>query len=108
MSGAPAKVEVLTQEEYEALAEKEMDKTFQVLASRARPYPVPKSVGRKNVERAFHTAFELIGGVPRFALWADQNSTEFYKLYSRMLPQEMNANLDATLQMILPRTSLDD
>jgi hypothetical protein len=108
MANAPAKVEVLTQAEYEALAEQEMDNTFQALAQRTRPYPVPRSVGRKNVERAFHTAFELIGGVPRFALWADQQPTEFYKLYSRMLPQEMNANVDATLKMVLPRTALDE
>jgi hypothetical protein len=108
MSNSVAKVEVLTQEEYEALAEKEMDGTFQALAQRPRPYQIPRSVGRKNVERAFHTAFEMIGGVPRLSLWADLHPTEFYKLYSRMLPQEMNANVDATIKMVLPRTALDE
>jgi len=101
-------VQVLTQQEYEALAEQEMDQTFQALAQRTRPYPVPRSVGRKNVERAFHTAFELIGGVPRFALWADQNPTEFYKLHARMLPQQVDSNVQGALQLVLPRTALDE
>lgn len=38
------------------------------------------------MEKAFINAFELIGGVSRLVMWADQNPTEFYKLYARLLP----------------------
>lgn len=104
----PAKVEVLTAEEAAALDEKEMDSTFRQLASRPRPYPVPRSIGRRNVEQAFLTAFELIGGTQRLAIWADQNTTEFYKLAARFVPQEMQHQGDVVMRMVLPRTKLDE
>lgn len=49
---------------------------------------IPKSEGvtRRDVSGAFAHAFEMIGGVSRFTLWADQNPSDFYKLYARMLP----------------------
>lgn len=65
--------------------DEEDDVTLKHLAERPRPYGIPRVVGRKRVEKAFLTAFELIGGVPRLVLWADQNPTEFFKLYGRMI-----------------------
>ena len=41
---------------------------------------------REEVEARFHLAFELIGGVERFALWADSCPGEFYRIYGKMLP----------------------
>jgi hypothetical protein len=102
------KVQILTQEEYEAQAEKEMDGTFHALAVRPRPYPIPRSISRKNVENAFHTAFELVGGTPRLAIWANDNPTDFYKLYSRMLPQQMDSKVQGAIQLVVPRSPLDD
>ena len=53
-----------------------------------------EALRRADVVNAFATAFQMIGGIPRLALWADENPTEFMKLYSRMLPSaasdEMN------------------
>lgn len=111
---SPLEPVILTREEYEAKREQAelalMDSTLRSLATKPRPYPIPRAVGRKKVEQAFHTAFEIIGGVPRFALWADSNPTEFYKLYARLLPQEMTNKMEGgvTIQHVLPRTSLDD
>lgn len=102
------KFEILTHEEAQRFAEQEMEGTFQALANRPRPYPIPRSIGRKNVENAFHTAFELIGGVPRMALWADQNQTEFYKLFSRLLPQQIDAKANVVMQITVPPSKLDD
>jgi len=48
---------------------------------------------RKDVVHAFQSAFELIGGVPRLAMWANQNETEFFKLYSRLLPSQASSAL---------------
>lgn len=42
--------------------------------------------GRREVVEAFTAAFTMIGGVPRLALWADQNPTEFYRLFGKLLP----------------------
>lgn len=84
----------------------EDDDTLRRIASRPRPQAVPRAVSRKRVERAFLNAFELIGGVPRLALWADQNPTEFYKLYARLLPggppKEDNGPINITISWAGP------
>ena len=46
---------------------------------------------RKDVVLAFQTAFELTGGVPRLAIWANDNYTEFTKLYARLLPSQASS-----------------
>lgn len=73
---------------------------------------VPREVKRQRVVNAFHDAFELIGGVPRLAHWADQNQTEFYKLYGRLLPSEAakqgNQVEQPTIRHVLPRGPLDE
>tara|TARA_R110002020_G_scaffold171233_2_gene361203 strand:+ start:198 stop:599 length:402 start_codon:yes stop_codon:yes gene_type:complete len=48
---------------------------------------------RKDVVQSFQSAFELIGGVPRLAIWANENETEFFKLYSRLLPSQASSAL---------------
>ena len=63
----------------------------------------------------FHLAFELIGGVERFALWADANPTDFYKIYGKLLPSAdvspaashaIQINLSGGAQF--PHSPLDD
>jgi hypothetical protein len=51
-----------------------------------------KGVPNKNttaVKEALQAAFEGIGGVPRLIAWAQEEPTEFYKLWSKILPQEI-------------------
>jgi len=43
------------------------------------------------VKEALTMAYEGIGGVETMKLWAQDNQTEFYKLWSKLLPQEVNA-----------------
>ena len=68
-------------------------------------------LSRGDVVTAFQTAFEMIGGVPRLALWADHNPEEFFKLYARLLPNSAYAGLDGDREFIvrhiLPPTALD-
>lgn len=46
---------------------------------------------RKEVEQCFLETFELVGGVPRLAMWANNpaNYGEFLKLYAKMIPKEV-------------------
>jgi hypothetical protein len=83
--------------EYEAI--------LRMVANAPRKFPIPHKVGRKNLEQAFLTSFELIGGVPRLAMWADQNPTEFYRLITKLFPQHMEAKVGVndTLAAILMR-----
>lgn len=72
---------------------------------------VPRSADlkRKQVVNAFQDAFELIGGTPRLAIWADENPTEFYRLYSKLMPKESTTETtgSTTVRHILPRGNLD-
>lgn len=73
---------------------------------------VPRELQRKKVVNAFQDAFELIGGVPRLAHWADQSPSAFYKLYARLLPttaqQQLEHSGEVIVKHILPRGPLDD
>lgn len=37
---------------------------------------------------AFAAAFDGLGGVEQLTTWAKENMTEFYRLYSKLIPQE--------------------
>lgn len=58
----------------------------------------PKTGGRKkgtpnkltaSAKEAFAHAFEQIGGGGALAEWAQENRTEFYKLFARLIPTEI-------------------
>ncbi len=73
---------------------------------------VPRELKREKEVHAFQEAFELIGGVPRLAHWADQSPSAFYKLYARLLPTQANAQIgvdgEIRVRHILPRGPLDE
>ena len=113
----------LTQKEYEALPESasvteirvtDWDEVMLKLSIPETKLTIPnnKEFTRKNVVQAFSTAFELIGGIPRLALWAHDNTTDFYKLYSRLLPSQASSALGESNELIikhvLPRGPLDE
>jgi hypothetical protein len=72
----------------------------------ARSHPPSKEKNR--LLSAAHEAFDLIGGVPRFAIWADQNPTDFYRLYSKTLPTNLEVSGDITIRPALPISPLDE
>ncbi len=44
------------------------------------------------------SAFEMIGGLPRFAIWADGNPTDFYtKLLPKMISRSQQVDVSGTL-----------
>lgn len=51
---------------------------------------------------AFQMAFDAIGGASALATWASENPTEFYKLYGRLIPVDVNAkgDLNTTLTIL--------
>ncbi len=55
--------------------------------------PRDPSFSRKDVVNAFQSAFDLIGGVPRLALWANEHQTDFYKMYSKLIPSGASSAL---------------
>lgn len=92
----------------------DMDSVFTVMSqAHSKRLNVPRATyfSRKQIVGAFHDAFELIGGVPRLATWAHTHPTEFYKLYSRLLPNQNQIDFgnDGVLKIIhsLAPTALD-
>ena len=47
-----------------------------------------RKVNREEVANAFLMSFEMVGGVPRLAQWADENYSDFMKIFGRLLPKE--------------------
>ena len=114
---------VLTPEEYETEVEdtltqdvtpQDWAETMEALATPGKRLAVPrtKDFSRKQVVEAFATAFELVGGIPRLALWAHHNESDFYKLYARLLPSQASSALGESNELIikhvLPRGPLDE
>lgn len=67
-----------------------------------RPVGLPKTGGRKkgtvnrttaSAKEAFALAFDRLGGEEGLATWAAENQTDFYKLYSKLIPTDVNNSL---------------
>jgi len=73
---------------------------------------LPRELNRRRVVSAFMDAFELVGGTPRLVEWANENYTDFVKLYARLMPSQSAESLPGdnqkVLKMILPKTALDE
>src|SRR5436305_10378575 len=65
-----------------------MGETFKELAESGKSLTrLPRrEFSRRRVLEAIDEAFQLIGGVPRLAIWAHVNPTEFYKLWGKTIP----------------------
>lgn len=44
----------------------------------------------REVKAALEACYEAIGGDVNFAAWAAVNSTEFYKLWAKLIPVQVN------------------
>jgi hypothetical protein len=47
----------------------------------------------QSVKAAFQAAFDNLGGADGLADWAQENKTDFYKLYARLIPVDVNAEV---------------
>jgi hypothetical protein len=64
----------------------------------------------RRANNAVEDVFDLIGGVPRFAIWADNNPGEFYtKILPRTLQsqQQTEHSGEITIRTAVPRTAID-
>jgi hypothetical protein len=60
---------------------------------------VERIFSRKQIEQAFIETFELVGGVPRLAVWANdpENYGEFLKLLMRLAPKDMGGAIQGAV-----------
>ena len=52
-----------------------------------------RGVDRLSVAQAIIDAFTLIGGTPAFAIWAQENQGDFYRLYAKQAPALTDVNV---------------
>lgn len=50
-------------------------------------------------KEAFQKAFDLIGGVEKLSEWAKDHPGEFYKIYGRLIPADVNAKLSGEVKV---------
>lgn len=97
----------------EILYSEQMDTVLSDLAKQCKlvAQAPRKKFDREKFLSAIDEAFELIGGVPRFAHWADNNPTEFYKLCGKTIPQaamlDVMGKLTHQILPALPPSPLD-
>jgi hypothetical protein len=69
-----------------------------------------KSPAGRRAANAVSDAFDLIGGVPRLAVWADENPTDFYtKIWNRSIQtnQQVEHSGELVIRTAIPRSPLD-
>lgn len=64
-----------------------------------RPAGVPNKLS-STVKENIIEVFERIGGVESMAAWASENQTQFFNLYAKLLPLQVNADVTATITKI--------
>jgi hypothetical protein len=72
---------------------------------------VEREFSRKQIQDAFIETFDLVGGVPRLALWANDpaNYKDFITLLMKLAPKEQmaeKANAAIVYQSLVPQSSL--
>lgn len=99
----PALTQFVTKEELQG-----MDSTFSELAKSGKSLVrLPrKQFDRQKVLNALEEAFELIGGVPRLAMWGHQNPTEFYKLWGKTIPAATQMQVSGQIGAYMLRPAL--
>lgn len=71
--------------------------------------PVPKAQRPRMVrpriaaKESLETAFERMGGVAGLVQWGKKNPTEFYRIWARLLPKDVNLGATASLEDLLGR-----
>ena len=91
--------------------EQEMDFQLTKLSAIERPFRLPRTgATREQIKDAFNTAFELIGGVPRLAIWANDNPDKFFAIWARLQGNSSQPSTPAKMvvEHVLRRTRLDE
>lgn len=68
-----------------------------------------KPLKRSKIAEQYDDAFELIGGVPRLALFAHEDPGAFYKLHARLIPTEQKQEHSGEIRIVgfVQPTALD-
>jgi hypothetical protein len=51
--------------------------------------------------------FTRMGGVPAMVKWAEENPTQFYQIYAKLLPVDVDANVTGNITLSLSNQDAD-
>lgn len=68
---------------------------------------LPPVLKTSKAAQAFQQAFEMIGGVPRLALWGDQYPSKFFQLYGKLIQSTVNINEKKDINITISWASPD-
>lgn len=54
-----------------------------------------------SVKQAFADAFDNMGGVKALTEWGKTNPTDFYKLYSKLIPTDITTNGESIYEVLI-------
>lgn len=52
-----------------------------------------------SVKEALEAAFHGLGGKAALVRWAETNPTEFYRIWAKLLPRDINATIDGQMRL---------
>lgn len=61
----------------------------------------------KTVKANVIAVFDMIGGLETMAEWATENRTDFFKLYSKLLPLQVDAEINHTTDRLSDSELID-
>jgi hypothetical protein len=64
-----------------------------------RPAGIPNKLSA-SVKDNIIDVFDKIGGVESMAIWATENQTQFFNLYAKLLPLQVNADVTAIITKV--------
>lgn len=84
-----------------------VDKSREKIKGSGRVAGTPNKT-TKSTKEALQEAFERLGGVDSLVIWGKDNQTEFYKLWSKIIPLDVNANVSGGITVNITRFTDDD
>lgn len=67
-----------------------------------------RAIGQQNAlsrhaKEALELAFQGVGGVPELIKWGKENRTEFYKIWARLIPKDVQVGASEGLEAMLAK-----
>lgn len=79
--------------------QKPADRRLPPNAGKGRKKGVPNKT-TASVQAALTEAFDRRGGVDALIAWAEQDPTEFYKLWGKLIPKDIKAELSGNIGIV--------
>jgi hypothetical protein len=94
-------VESLSEQEGDVAIQPPVHAVEEVLTALSNAPRLPALLRSRNAREQLKHAFDLIGGIPRLAMWGHQNPGDFYKLWVRTVPTQITGENGGALRIEL-------